>query len=87
MRLNSTSVSVEWCPVSEAHHYTIYYNSDCCTNSVNVSNVNESIISGLHSCLTYEFRMSLTMEVGGNQYEGSKTSPEGIEALMGFVKL
>ena len=56
-------------------------------NSVNVSNVNESTISGLHSCLTYEFRMSLTMKVNEILYEGAKTSPEGIEALMGFVKL
>ena len=87
MRLNSTSVLVEWCPVSGAHHYTIYYNSDCCTNSVNVSNVNESTISGLHSFLTYEFRMSLTMKVNEILYEGAKTLPEGIEALMGFVKL
>ena len=87
MSLNSTSVSVEWSLVSGAHHYTIYYNSDCCTNSVNVSNVNESIISGLHSCLTYEFRMSLTMKINETLYEGSKTSPEGIKALMGFVKL
>ena len=78
MHLNSSSVQMNWLPILGASHYTIYYNSGCDVDSMIVSNeTNESIISGLCSCLSYSFEISVTIEINGTYYEGPKTLPTG----------
>ncbi|XP_019855437.1 PREDICTED: uncharacterized protein LOC109584218 [Amphimedon queenslandica] len=47
---------------------------------MNVSNeTNQSIISGLYSCLSYSFEVSVTIEINGIYYEGPRTVPTVIE--------
>ena len=69
---------MDWLPIPGASYYTIYYNSGCDVDSMNVSNeTNESIISGLYSCLNYSFEMSVTMKSNGTYFEGPRTLPTG----------
>uniref|UniRef100_A0A1X7TIC4 Uncharacterized protein n=1 Tax=Amphimedon queenslandica TaxID=400682 RepID=A0A1X7TIC4_AMPQE len=76
IRLNSTAVQMNWLPIPGASYYTVYYSSGCYVDSMNVSNeTNQSIISGLYSCLSYSFEMSVTIEINGAYYEGPRTEP------------
>ncbi|XP_019858972.1 PREDICTED: uncharacterized protein LOC109587177 [Amphimedon queenslandica] len=80
MHLNSTTVQVNWLPIPGASYYTVYYNSGCDDDSINVSNeTNQSIISGLCSCLSYSLEMSVTIEINGTYYEGPRTAPTVLE--------
>uniref|UniRef100_A0A1X7THN0 Uncharacterized protein n=1 Tax=Amphimedon queenslandica TaxID=400682 RepID=A0A1X7THN0_AMPQE len=76
IRLNSTTVQINWLPILGASYYTIYYSSGFDIGSINVSNeTNQSIISGLYSCLSYSFEMSMTVEINGTHYKGPRTEP------------
>ena len=69
---------MNWLPIPWASYYTIYYSSGFDDDSINVSNErNQSIISGLYSCLSYSFEMSVTIEINGTYYKGPRTEPTG----------
>uniref|UniRef100_A0A1X7SZM2 Fibronectin type-III domain-containing protein n=1 Tax=Amphimedon queenslandica TaxID=400682 RepID=A0A1X7SZM2_AMPQE len=72
--LNATSIQMNWLPIPGASYYTIYYSSEFDDDSMNVSNeTNQSVVSGLYSCLIYSFEMSVTIEINGTYYEGPRT--------------
>uniref|UniRef100_A0A1X7TGS7 Fibronectin type-III domain-containing protein n=1 Tax=Amphimedon queenslandica TaxID=400682 RepID=A0A1X7TGS7_AMPQE len=74
--LNATSIQMNWLPIPWASYYTVYYSSGCDDDSMNVSNeTNQSVVSGLYSCLIYSFEMSVTIEINGTYYEGPRTVP------------
>ncbi|XP_019862054.1 PREDICTED: uncharacterized protein LOC109590599 [Amphimedon queenslandica] len=65
---------MNWLPIPGASYYTIYYSSEFDDDSMNVSNeTNQSVVSGLYSCLIYSFEMSVTIEINGTYYEGPRT--------------
>ena len=69
---------MNWLPIPWASYYTIYYGSGFDVVSMNVSNeTNQSIISGLCSCLSYSFEMSMAIEINGAYYKGPRTEPTG----------
>ena len=69
---------MNWLSIPGASYYTIYYNSGYDADSMTVSNeTNQSVISGLYSCLNYSFEMSVTIEINGIYNEGPRTIPTG----------
>ena len=76
--LNSTSVVVSWTPVSltVVYHYTVNYTTMGVFNGTVTfpSTVSSGVVSGLQGGQQYQFSVTVTLNISGELYTGTRNN-------------